>query len=288
MVFGLVWILACAPSYGQKLNFSPERGFYEQPIQVTLQTGLPGATIRYTVNGLEPTTTSGTIYTTPIVLSTTSFVRAIAYSATDTLESVTHTYFYLNDVLTDPDLNTWITQDPTWGPQMIDAWKQIATVSIVSDTTIIPHIRHAASFELFHDKTGESVQVNSGIENYGNHSLTFPKKNIRVHFSDTFGPKNFEYPLFKDFAEGIQPVEKFDKLDLRNSHDSWLWSSNTPAFNAESYMSTKLMDNLMLQGGSINPHTRHVHVYQNGKYHGLFTLREKFDDNLLAEYFNGE
>jgi len=242
-------LLSLTTSLAQSLQFSPERGFFEQPIQVTLQTNLPGATIRYTVNGSEPTPTTGNIYLGPISVSTTSYVRAIAYTATETLESVTHTYFYLNDVLTDPDLNTWVTQDPTWGPQMMDAWKQIPTVSLVSDSAIIPHIKNEISFEFFHKKTGENVQVNAGGENYGNASLGFIKKNIRVHFSDTFGPKNFEYPIFKGFEEGIHPIEKFDKLDLRSSHDSWLWNTSYLPFRAESYMTTKLMDNIMLHGG---------------------------------------
>ncbi len=60
-------------------TFSPAAGPYTQPI--TISTTTPGATIRYTTDGSTPTSSNGTIYTTPVALSLTSTLKAIAYES---------------------------------------------------------------------------------------------------------------------------------------------------------------------------------------------------------------
>jgi hypothetical protein len=78
--------------------FSPQRGYYTDPIQVAL-TSVPGATIRYTINGDTPTPQVGAVYTGSISLQTTTVLRAIAYTTPNTKSAVvTHTYLFLDDV----------------------------------------------------------------------------------------------------------------------------------------------------------------------------------------------
>lgn len=60
-------------------EISPESGIYTEPIQVTISTQTPEATIRYTTDGLEPSSTVGEIYTGPINISETTTVKAIAF-----------------------------------------------------------------------------------------------------------------------------------------------------------------------------------------------------------------
>ena len=60
--------------------FSPGSGIYSGPLSVTIGTSTPGATIRYTTNGTDPTATS-TAYTGPISVSATTTVLARAFAA---------------------------------------------------------------------------------------------------------------------------------------------------------------------------------------------------------------
>jgi hypothetical protein len=93
-------------------TFSVDRGFYEaadlQPggnlengIEITTATS--GATIRYTIDGTWPTATHGTEYAGPIMIDTTTTLRAAAFvdgylpSNTDT-----HSYIFLDDVIRQP------------------------------------------------------------------------------------------------------------------------------------------------------------------------------------------
>jgi formylglycine-generating enzyme required for sulfatase activity len=59
--------------------FSQVAGVYSNPIFVAISSSTPGATIRYTTDGTEPTANSGTIYTTPISVSQDTVLKAIAY-----------------------------------------------------------------------------------------------------------------------------------------------------------------------------------------------------------------
>ena len=60
-------------------KFSVDRGFYEEPIRVRLSTKTPGATIRYTVDGSVPSEKRGLVYSKPLIVSTTTVLRAKAF-----------------------------------------------------------------------------------------------------------------------------------------------------------------------------------------------------------------
>ncbi|HVU32230.1 MAG TPA: chitobiase/beta-hexosaminidase C-terminal domain-containing protein [Opitutaceae bacterium] len=60
-------------------TFSPPGGSYSAPQSITLATATPGASIRYTTDGSAPTPTHGIVYTGPVSLATTTFLRAVAY-----------------------------------------------------------------------------------------------------------------------------------------------------------------------------------------------------------------
>jgi len=61
-------------------TFNPPAGVYSQPISVTISSTTPGATIRYTTDGSNPTETS-TQYTSPISLDTNTTLKAIAFAS---------------------------------------------------------------------------------------------------------------------------------------------------------------------------------------------------------------
>ncbi|MES2697859.1 MAG: chitobiase/beta-hexosaminidase C-terminal domain-containing protein [Verrucomicrobiota bacterium] len=75
-------------------SFSPGAGTYATAQSVTITTGTSGATIRYTTNGTTPTSTTGTVYSSPVSISATSTLKAIAYKsgmADSTVTSGTYT-----------------------------------------------------------------------------------------------------------------------------------------------------------------------------------------------------
>jgi hypothetical protein len=60
-------------------EFSPAGGIYDTPQTVTIKATIPGASIRYTLDGTTPTDTIGTPYTGPILVTSTTSITAIAF-----------------------------------------------------------------------------------------------------------------------------------------------------------------------------------------------------------------
>ena len=60
-------------------RFNPAAGAYGPAQSVTISTATSGASIRYTTNGTTPSSTVGTVYSSPVSISATSTLQAIAY-----------------------------------------------------------------------------------------------------------------------------------------------------------------------------------------------------------------
>lgn len=95
-------------------HVSVARGWFDEPFFLWITCPLEQATLRYTLDGREPTATTGFVYTGPLRITNTTTLRVAAF-APGYLPSrtVTHTYLFLESVLRQPN-------DPegfptTWG-----------------------------------------------------------------------------------------------------------------------------------------------------------------------------
>lgn len=75
-------------------TFSVEEGTYFEAQNVTISCATTGATIRYTTDGSEPTATTGTVYSEPLNISTTTTLKAIAVKGEDVSAVATATYTF--------------------------------------------------------------------------------------------------------------------------------------------------------------------------------------------------
>ena len=79
-------------------TFSPAEGNYDEPQNVTISTTTDGATIYYTTDDSDPTTSSS-VYSSPIAVSTTTTIKAIAVKSGMTNSAVASaTYTFPNTV----------------------------------------------------------------------------------------------------------------------------------------------------------------------------------------------
>jgi hypothetical protein len=69
--------------------FSPPAGTYTSAQSVVITTTTSGATIRYTIDNSTPTETNGTVYSSPVSISVTTTLKAIAYKSGMTDSTVT-------------------------------------------------------------------------------------------------------------------------------------------------------------------------------------------------------
>jgi len=94
-------------------SFCPDRGFYDAPFEVTIETNTPGATIYFTTDCSNPINADGSptaaaqtyaVSNKPYI-TTTTCLRAAAVNAGYLSTNIdTHTYIFLNDVLAQPIL----------------------------------------------------------------------------------------------------------------------------------------------------------------------------------------
>ncbi len=259
-------------------QFSVPRGFYTSTQSVAVTTATPGATIRYTTNGTEPTLTNGTTYGAPIAVSTTTILRAAAFKTNWVPTNTdTQTYLFLSAVAAGLQPSVTAGDLPNLAPGLTD----LPTISIVTpdpnafnDTTEV-----SISVEWLNPDNTAGFQANCGTNYFGGAFTNFAKKSFRLYFRGEYGTPNLNYPVFGGFARGIAAAEKFDTLELRSgSHDMALRGF---------YMSNTFTDDTMLDMGNLNPHSRYVHLYINGAYWGMYHLRERWGAKMAASYLGG-
>ena len=304
-------------------TFSVDRGFFTNAIDVAIFCDTPGATIRYTLDASTPTATSGTVYTpgNPIHIEATTCLRAAAFKEDWLASDVdTQTYIFLSDVLAqspsgaapsgwpsgsvngqvfdygmDPD----VVNDPVYGPQMLNAMEDIATVSLVTD---FEHLTGSSSgiyvnatregilwerpvsAELINPDGSKGFQINAGLRirgafSRGDHN---PKHSFRLLFKGGYGPGELDHPVFGD--EG---VERFDNLDLRTAQNyAWSNTSSNPG-ERNTFLRDVFSRDLQRETGRPYTRSRFYHLYLNGQYWGLYQSQERSEASFAESYFGG-
>ena len=84
------------PQVAAPPSFSPAGGTYTSAQTVTITTSTGGATIRYTTDGSTPSETAGTVYSSPVKISATTTLKAIAYESGFTDSAVTSGTYTIN------------------------------------------------------------------------------------------------------------------------------------------------------------------------------------------------
>ena len=107
------------------------------PVEVEITTETEGAEIRYTIDNSLPSPTRGLRYTGPVRIARTTTLRAAAFKdGLGPTNTDTHTYIFLDDVITQNVMRTSITRDPRFAPQMRGALTDLPSLCITSPSSI--------------------------------------------------------------------------------------------------------------------------------------------------------
>lgn len=240
--------------------FSVAPGFYPGAQTVTITCPDPTATIRYTLDGSVPTTTS-TLYSAPVSITTTKVLRAKAFSANEPSFTMSSTYF-INVTHTVPVVSV----------------AGAGTGSVQSLLNGNQSITPQGFFELF-EEDGTYIDRGEGEFNkHGNDSWSYNQRGFDVIMKDQFGYNgDIDHQIFPNKTR-----TGFQRLILKPGA-----SDNYPFENGGAHIRDAYIHTLSQRAKlKVDERTwRPCVVYVNGQYWGVYELREKVDDADFTDYY---
>ncbi len=319
--------LAAADPPGPKrvaeTTFSVASGFFDGPIQIAISTPAPDATIRFTTNGAVPSTHSGTTYSGPLTLTTTTILRAAAFK--DGLEPSTpdtRTFLFPRDVAhqgvspagfpttwgiregqpvpADYEMDPDIVNAPAYRGEIVAALKSLPSVSLVLDPHDLfdphsgiysnpresgPDWERPAAVEYLDPRSARGFRIDAGLRVQGGWNRR-PEESPKHAFRVVFRKRHGAGRLrFPLFGES--GVHDFDEVILRaGCNNSWLHWSGEERRRGDYIRDQWMRDSLAAMG---HPSARghFVHLYLNGLYWGVYNLVERPAGPFVAGNFGG-
>ncbi len=169
------------------------------------------------------------------------------------------------------------------------------------------------SMEFIDPGTEDEFQINCAIAMQGGVSgggtslnrWKIDKLSMRLKFKDdtddgtpTGGPTKLNYPIFHN-----SPIDSFDTLVLdARLGNTWPygggvtdsgtrpWISGRPIYQPDvaQYTRDQFVADIQNELGGYSHHGRHIHLYINGLYWGIYNLHERPDHRFAASYFGGD
>ena len=274
------WVVCTNPSYGTSNNQRPQSngytaspsmslnaGYYTGAQEISITNNQPNSVVRYTTNGDNPTQNSR-LYTAPIQITETTVVKALAFSND-------------GDVLPGKmDFNTYF----------IDEDFSLAVFSVASDDVerlangngdLIP----IGSLEYFNqDKEREATAFGS-LNRHGQDSWVLNHRSLDWVTRDEMGySKAVEAKLF-----GYSDRDSYQKFMWRNSGDDNYPAINDGQHDGSTHIRDEYVQTLAYEGGMKLDHraVERVIVFLNGKYWGVYGMRERVvDHDFTDEYYD--
>lgn len=255
--------------------FSENGGLKTQTFHLSLSGNESSQKIHYTTDGSEPNALSP-IYSNSIQITENTSVRARIY-AENYLPSKTVTESYIFGASHDIDVML-ISVNPddffdeetgiyAFGPEgTYEAWDPHFGANFWEDWERPIH------FSFHESENNQSVSFNGGVKIYGGWSRgQNGQRSLSFFARGQYGDSKFENPFF-DYLS----YNNFEAFVLRNSGQDWLKS------NMKDIVLTSLMRGSELDFQEHNP----VATYINGEYWGMYNMREKINEHMLASKHN--
>ena len=235
-------------------------GIYDsnKEFKVTL-TG--GGKIYYTLDGSEPTTSSK-VYSSPLTIKKTTVLRIMSKEA-GKLSSDVNNYSYILD-----------TSHKTSVMSLIIDSKKLNKVN--NNTSLNSKVQERGYVDYF-DKEGEGFSINVGLKLFGGSTRSYKKKSYEIKFKKKYGDAKLKYKVFKNVDSSV-----FDSLVLRTgSQDEFQYNDQRTVI--KDVVATSLMG--QYTDVDVQDYVPIV-LYINGKYWGIYFIREKVDETFVSNHYN--
>lgn len=254
-------------------EFDLKPGPYAKKDKLVLRLKDKKQSVRYTLDGSAPTSTSP-VFKDSLLITKNTIVRTFAEGDSTRLRSRTATSTYLpgaehtipvvSIVVNNGDLYNFANGIYAQGPGFDEEFPHMGA------NYWKPWTKDAHA-ELFDE--GEGFSTDCGLKIFGGFSRALEKKSFTLKFKGKYGAKEVEYDFFGD----KEPMELEDLVLRSGSQD---------------YMRCMLRDEFFTSLMGANSPTlltqkyRPVALYINGDYFGLYYLREKIDKHFVSRKLN--
>jgi hypothetical protein len=321
----LCWLMlgraeAVAGTKLPEIAVSVPRGFCDAPFSLELTTPAEGASIRYTLDGAEPTLDHGEVYAGPLQISNTTLLRAAVFKDRARVSAInTHSYLFLDQVLRQPkdpagfpsgprawngrppayQMDPQVVNDPAYRDRIREAFKSLPIVSLVCAREELFGPRglylntlqrgdqweKPCSAEMILPDGGSAFQIDCGLRIQGGMNRgpdRSPKHSFRLLFKEQYGAGKLHYAVFPD-----SPVKKFNTLVLRADYNnSWVHWDAAARPRAQRTRDAWMKDSHRAMGW-VAAHNRYVHLFLHGLYWGVYDFTERPDASFAASYLGG-
>ena len=253
------WFYFGSASPGEE-NTGGGRTVAEKPVSLTRDgvfNGIDGmdvelsatGSIRYTLDGSAPTADSA-VYTGPIHIDKTTVIRAVNLEEGALASRPLSLSFIINENHSLPVLSL-LTDSPGAFDVMYNGRQKGYELP--------------ASLSLYDG--GEGFTIGCGVSLNGETSVVLPKKNMAVRFRDAYGQATLNYDIYGG------GVTEFTNLLLRSGQDF-----------PRSIIRNELCQELCAQATDkvVNQRSKYCVLYINGVYSGIYSLKEKTNEQLYA------
>ncbi|MEK7781113.1 MAG: lamin tail domain-containing protein, partial [Verrucomicrobiota bacterium] len=278
------------------VHVNVNRGHFTTPFTLTASCPTPGATLRYTTDGSEPTASS-TVFPASLQISTTTLFRIAAFKANYLpSKTKTHTYFFNlpENLRSLPAISIVTASNHLYGPNGIlginggyfDTTNQGGLWISTSTNDYHNPSKHGlawereTSVEWIQPEDNSGFQVECGLRVQGSDwqrpRLTPSSKySFRLYFRSDYGDGRLNYPAFP-----LTGVESFDQLVLR------------AGFNEQynPFIRDEFHRRLSHDMGSIASHGTLAVVFVNGQYYSSspwYNPTERVHEEFFQEHLGG-
>jgi len=267
-------ISACYGGYAKDPIFSLKAGFYNGSQTTTIAASLAG-NVYYTRDGNDPTQSSP-VYTTSISIDSNTILKSRFYPSDPKLlpsKIITATYFINENIklpvvsITTPPANLFdhFTGIYEFGPNQIDTVNAYPFV----DANFWQGWEKPAHIEFFDRNKDLGFDLDIGLKIHGNFSKSFPQKSFRILAKDDYNERWINYNLFPEKPY----INKLKSFNIRNGGIDY----NTTHFR-DAFMQ-RVVKGLKLDDMAYEPCV----LFLNGKYWGVYGMRERQNDTYLYE-----
>ncbi len=257
------------PAASPVVEFSVRGGFFSDEVIVHLIA--PAAQVYYTYDGSRPGIHSRP-YRRPLRITGTAVIRAVAYRDGQRGPTVGHTFFIGEPPTDFPVVSIGIAPSVLFhrekglfvqGADAVDSLESKPGANFWSRKEVL------INTEIFESNGGCVYRSETGMRLFGGMSRLFPQKSLAIVARDRYGVDPIRHPLF-----GQGGPDEFKFLVLRNSGSDW----------GKSHFRDAMMTGLVRDWDLETQRSRPAHVYINGRYWGIYHIREKVNRYFINTY----